>query len=108
MFLQKRIGASNADLRAKEDRNRQDRAAQLALHKEKKRFVADWIGANGTDEHKVRQAAGVLPMDEAIEAITDRAFSALNTRPVYTRDGAERLQKLFGSSRDPRTSASHQ
>ena len=45
-----------ADLRAKEERDRQDRAAQLALHEEKKRFIADWVAANGTDEQKARQA----------------------------------------------------
>ena len=65
-----------ADLRVRDERNRQDRAAQLALHEEKKRFIADWVAAHGTDEQKARQAAGVLPMDEAIEAMTDQAFAA--------------------------------
>lgn len=90
-----------ADLRSKEERNRLDRAAQLALHEEKKRFVAEWIAVNGTDEQKVRQAAGVLPMEEAIEAITDDAFAAAGDRPVYTRDGAQRLQDLLRESGSP-------
>jgi hypothetical protein len=64
-----------ADLRAKDDRNRHDRAEQLELHEEKKRFIAEWVAANGTDEQKVRQTAGVLPMAEAIEGITDREFA---------------------------------
>jgi len=81
-----------ADLRAREDRNRQDRAAQLALHDEKKRFVADWIAVNGTEEQRTRQAAGVLPMEEAIAAITDAVFEPLGDHPRYTRDGAERLR----------------
>ncbi len=81
-----------ADLRARDERNRQDRAAQLALHEEKKRFVADWIAVNGTDEQRRRQAAGVLPMDEAIDAIADHVFRSVGQRTPYTRDGAERLQ----------------
>ena len=83
-----------ADLRAKEERNRQNRAEQLALHEEKKRFIADWVAANGTDEQKTRQAAGVLPMAEAIEGITDQAFAVNGRLPLYTRDGADRLQTV--------------
>ena len=81
-----------ADLRAKDERNRHDRAEQLALHEEKKRFIAEWVAANGTDEQKVRQAAGMLPMAEALEGITDQEFAVNGSLPVYTRDGAERLQ----------------
>jgi hypothetical protein len=84
-----------ADLRAKEERDRQDRAAQLALHEQKKQFVAEWVAANGTDEQKVRQAAGVLPMDEAIQGITDRMFAVDGRLPIYTRDGADRLQQFI-------------
>ena len=80
------------DLRARRERNLQDRAAQLALHEEKKRFLADWMAANGTPEQRERQAVGMLPMEEAIEVITDRAFTALADRPRYVHDGAERLQ----------------
>ena len=85
-----------ADLKAKEERNRHDRAEQLALHEEKKQFIAEWVTANGTDEQKVRQAAGVLPMAEAIEGITDREFAI--DLPQYSRDGAERLQTLLRES----------
>lgn len=87
-----------ADIRTKEERNRQDRAAQLALHEEKKRFIADWVAVNGTDEQKARQAAGVLPMAEAIEGITQQAFAVNGRLPLYTRDGAERLQKFLRES----------
>ncbi len=87
-----------ADLKVKEDRNRQDRTAQLALHEEKKRFIAEWVAANGTDEQKVRQAAGVLPMAEAIEGITDQAFAVNGRLPLYTRDGADRLQRFIRQS----------
>ncbi len=87
-----------ADLRAKEERNQQDRAEQLALHEEKKQFIADWVAANGTDEQKTRQAAGVLPMAEALEGITDQAFAVNGRLPLYTRDGADRLQRFLRES----------
>jgi hypothetical protein len=81
-----------ADLRARREGHLQERAAQLALHEEKKRVIADWIAAHGTAEQRARQAAGVLPIDEAIEAMTDLAFAALSDRPAYVHDGINRLQ----------------
>ncbi len=87
-----------ADLRAKAERDRQNRTEQLALHEEKKRFIADWVAANGTDEQKTRQAAGVLPMVEALEGITDQAFAVNGRLPLYTRDGADRLQRFLRES----------
>lgn len=81
-----------ADLRARREHNQQERAAQLALHEEKKRFIAEWIAAHGTPEQQARQAAGMLPMEEVIEAMTDEAFSALRDRPLYTRDGVAGMQ----------------
>jgi hypothetical protein len=81
-----------ADLRQQKESNRQTRAAQLAVHEEKKRFVAAWISAHGTEEQQARQAAGMLPMDEAIEAIADDAFAKLGDKPRYFRDGPARLE----------------
>jgi hypothetical protein len=81
------------DLRARDERHRQERAAQLARHEEKMRFVAEWIARHGSDEQQRRQAAGVLPMAEAVEAITDHVLAALTGRPRYTRDGVERLRE---------------
>jgi len=81
-----------ADLAAKHDKNQQDRAAQLALHEEKKRYIGGWVAEHGTPEQQARQTAGVLPMEEAIEAITDQAFAAIADHPSYARNGAERLQ----------------
>ncbi len=81
-----------ADLAAKHDRNQQERATQLALHEEKKRYIAEWIAVHGKPEQQARQTAGVLPMEEAIEAITDQAFAAVADRAPYARDGADRLQ----------------
>ena len=84
-----------ADLRARRDHNLQERAGQLALHDEKKRVIADWIAAHGTPDQRVRQADGVLPMEEAIEAMTDHAFQALADRPRYIHDGAAQLQNYL-------------
>jgi hypothetical protein len=81
-----------SDLRARRERNLQERSAQLALHEEKKRFIVEWIAVHGTPQQRERQAAGMLPMEEAIEAITDQTFAALANRQRYVHDGAERLQ----------------
>jgi len=81
-----------ADLNAKHERTQQERTVQLALHDEKKRYIAEWIAKHGTPEQQARQTAGVLPIEEAIEAITDHAFAAIADQPVYTRDGAKQLQ----------------
>lgn len=83
-----------ADLRERDERNRQERVAQLALHEEKKRYIAEWIAANGTEEQKLRQADGMLPMDEAIEGIADQVLGAAQL-PLYTHDGATRLQEFL-------------
>lgn len=84
-----------ADQRSKREENLQERAKQLALHEEKKGFVAEWIAAHGTAEQQTRQAAGVLPLVEAVAAIADHVFAAAGDRPVYRRDGAGRLQEVL-------------
>ena len=84
-----------ADRRAYQEQVRQDQIAQAALHEEKKQFVAEWIRANGTDDERARQAAGVLPMAEAVARITDRILAPIGARPVYVHDGAQRLQDFI-------------
>jgi len=84
-----------ADQRAYREKVRQDQIAQAALHEEKKQFIAEWISINGTEEEKARHASGVLPMAEAITRISDQVFAAVDTRPVYVHDGAQRLQKFI-------------
>jgi hypothetical protein len=81
-----------ADLRTRREENLRQRAEQLALHEEKQRVIAEWIAAHGTPEQQSRQAAGVLPMAEAIELMADEALAAIAEHPRYVRDGAERLQ----------------
>ena len=84
-----------ADRRTYQEQVRQDQIAQAALHEEKKQFIAEWINANGTEEEKARHASGVLPMAEAIARISDQVFAAVDTRPVYVHDGAQRLQRFI-------------
>ena len=81
-----------ADLRARADRGRLQHSEQLAVHSEKTVAVAEWITTRGTPEQKERHRAGLLPTAEVVEAMTDEAFQPLNHRPLYARDGAERLQ----------------
>ena len=84
-----------ADRRAYQEQVRQDQIAQAALHEQKKQFIAEWIGAHGTDEERARQAASVLPMAEAIARITDHVLAPIGPRPVYVHDGAQRLQDFI-------------
>jgi hypothetical protein len=53
------------------------------------------VRENGTPDEQARHAAGVLPMAEAIARISDGIFAPINTRPVYVRDGAQRLQSAI-------------
>ena len=80
------------DQRAKREQNLQERATQLALHEEKKRFVAEWIAAHGTGEQRTRLAAGVLPMSEAVDSLGSHEFAALSEFEPYVHDGVERLR----------------
>jgi hypothetical protein len=81
-----------ADERTTRERNLAEHARRLALHEEKKRFIAEWIAANGTRDQQERQAAGLLPMNEAIEAIADDVFVPLRDWPRYAYNGAQVLQ----------------
>jgi hypothetical protein len=81
-----------ADLRAREDWRQQETAAQIASHAHKKQVVAEWVAQHGTQQ-QARHAAGVLPMEEVIEAMTDPAFEAGNGFERYAFDGAARLQR---------------
>ena len=81
-----------ADLRSRKERNLTLRAEQLALHEEKKRVIAEWAATRATEEQRSRFAAGLLPVEEVIEALTEEAFSGLNGHARYEPDGAARLQ----------------
>jgi hypothetical protein len=81
-----------ADLHARSVRRQQETAAQIASHAHKQRAVAEWIQQYGTPQQQARQAEGVLPMDEALDAMADEAFAAGDSVERYPFDGAARLQ----------------
>ena len=81
-----------ADLRARRDRAQDDVATFHAVHAEKQRLVREWTSAHGTDDQRARLAAGVLPLEEIVEAMTAQAFAGVAQLPAYGRDGAARLQ----------------
>jgi hypothetical protein len=82
-----------ADLRARSEAKQRETAAQIASHEEKKRAIADWIAEFGTPQQQARHAAGVLPMQEVLEAMADQAFAAGDSFERYPFDGAARLQQ---------------
>jgi hypothetical protein len=81
-----------ADQRARRHRNSQERTRRLAVNDEKRRFVAEWIAANGTPEQQERQAKGLLPFDEGREAMADKVFEPLRDWPRYVRNGPALMQ----------------
>lgn len=81
-----------ADRRAQREDHLKRRAADQALHEEKTRVVAEWVAAHGSEDQRGRHAAGLLPVAEVIDALTDDAFAAVSDLPRYPLDGADRLQ----------------
>jgi hypothetical protein len=84
---------SRADIRARDEWREQETAAQIASHAQKKQAVAEWVTQHGTPEQQARQAAGLLPMEEVIDAMADQVFEAGSGFERYTCDGAARLQE---------------
>ncbi len=81
-----------SDVRARKTRNLTRRAEQATLHDARKRVIDEWIALAASEEQQARHAAGLLPIDEVIEALTDDAFAALKDQPRYALDGLARLQ----------------
>jgi hypothetical protein len=67
-----------ADLRVRKEQNLRVRAEQLALHEEKARAVAEWVARSGSEDQRGRHAAGLLPIEEVIDALTDEAFAPVS------------------------------
>ncbi len=80
------------DRQADRESRRQQWSNDLAVHGEKKRFIAAWVAEHGSTDQKARHAAGVLPAEEVVQAIAHRAFAALNDRPRYDGIDHVRLQ----------------
>jgi hypothetical protein len=82
----------HADIRARRERAEQAVVEFHSSYAEKQRLVREWIGENGTADQRARLNAGVLPLDEAVDAMTDEAFRTVNQLPQYQHDGVTRLQ----------------
>jgi hypothetical protein len=82
----------HADLRARRERAEQTIVEFHSAYAEKQRLAREWMGDKGTSDQRARLAAGVLPLEEAVEAMTDEAFRALDRLPRYQSDGVARLQ----------------
>ena len=72
--LRKPTGASFRS--AEQGRAKSSGSSRAARAARREEAVVRSIAAHGTEEQKLRQAAGMLPMAEAIEGITDQAFAA--------------------------------
>lgn len=81
-----------ADLQQRREQAIRTRESQYAVHLERRRVVHHWIAAHGTPDQQARVAAGMLPLDEGIAAMTTEAFAPLGHLSTYTRDGAARIQ----------------
>jgi len=82
----------HADLRARRERAEHTIVEFHSAYSEKQRLVREWMSDNGTADQRARLAAGVLPLEEAVEAMTDEAFRAVDHLPRYRHDGVARLQ----------------
>lgn len=85
------FGRFRSDLHARKQRNLNERAAQIGLHEQKRAAASSWVATKGTDDQRARLAAGVMPLEEIVAAMTDEALAAANI-PQYERNGVERLQ----------------
>lgn len=87
-----------ADLQNARTQRQAQVAEGLRVHEERKQVIAEWVATHGTSEQQARHAAGLLPMDEAIEAMADEAFAPLAEYPRYMRDGGLCLQVFLRRS----------
>jgi len=80
------------DERVRRQRNSQERKRRLAVLDDKRRFVTEWIAAHGTPDQQDRQAKGLLPFEEARDAMADKVFEPLRDWPRYVRNGTAVMQ----------------
>ncbi len=87
-----------ADLQQARAHKQVETTEGLRVHEARKAAIAAWVDAHGSPEQRARHAAGLLPMNEAIEAMTDEAFAPLAAYPRYQRDGGRCLQAFLRQS----------
>jgi hypothetical protein len=81
-----------ADVQAARERRERERIEHLKIHEARKQAIAAWVAQYGTDDQRARHAAGLLPIDEVVNAMADEAFRSLADRPRYSHDGAVLVQ----------------
>jgi hypothetical protein len=86
-----------SDFKARQARGRARRDEESARHDARTRAIEEWIARTGTEEQQARHAAGLLPVDEVIQALTDDAFAVLKDQPRYEPTAAEGLQAYLRS-----------
>jgi hypothetical protein len=82
----------HADLRTRRERAEQAVVEFHWSYAEKQRLVREWIEDKGNADQRARLAAGVLPLEEAVDEMTEEAFRALDHLPRYQHDGISQLQ----------------
>ena len=81
------------DVRIRHGQGADQRIQNLATHAERQQMMREWIAVHGSHDQRERLAAGVLPFEEFVDALTDVAFRPLSHLPPYQTDGATRLQE---------------
>ncbi len=87
-----------ADLQSARALRQAQVAEGLQVHEERRQAIAAWVATHGSSEQQARHAAGLLPMDEAVDAMTDQAFAPLAAYPPYVRDRGLCLQVFLRQS----------
>src|SRR5882762_5877156 len=75
-----------SDEDARSERGMDKYTRQDTLHRERLRFISEWVATRGTADQQARHAANMLPLKEVLEALADEAFAVVD-RPYYTYDG---------------------
>lgn len=82
-----------ADVKAAEERRARTTAEHERRHRERKAAVDNWVSQHGSTDQQARHAAGLLPVREVVDIITDQTFERLAGRSVYRSDGYDHLQR---------------
>jgi hypothetical protein len=81
------------DIRIRHGQGADQRSRNLARHAERVAMMREWIAVHGTADQRERLAAGVLPFQEFLDALTDLTFQPLSHLTPYRLDGVVRLQE---------------
>src|SRR5262249_27106214 len=83
------------DLRIRDGHAAIQRERDLAAHVERETMMREWVANHGSRDQQDRFAAGVLPKEEWIKAVTDATFAPLSALTTYESNGAICLQAFL-------------